>query len=343
VNVLVTGAGALLGQGIIKALRSSARVSRIIAVDSSPRAVGLYVADSAHVVPKCRDASYLPTLIELCKREKVAVIFCGTDLEVPILAEHRAEIERATRARMIVSSPESVAIADDKWLTVEFLRTNGLDAPRSALADGARELVREIGFPVVVKPRIGAGSVGLSVARNERDLEKALEVDGMIVQEYLLPDDEEFTVGTLVFDRKCHSVVALQRTLRYGNTHTATSGDFPDVAAHAALVAERLPGAYGPVNVQLRRTPRGPVVFEINARFSGTTPLRAELGFNEVDVLLRHLVDGEPIPPVKLRRAIILRWTSEVVVPLDDLETMTNRGILPHPRGEMMGADVTRR
>jgi carbamoyl-phosphate synthase large subunit len=341
--VLVTGAGALLGQGIIKALRSSARVSRILAIDSSPRAVGLYVADSARVVPKCRDASYLPALVEICKREKVEVILCGTDLEVPILAEHRADIEKATGARLIVSSPESVAIADDKWLTVEFLRNSGLDAPRSALNEGARELAREIGFPLVVKPRIGAGSIGLSVARNERELDKALEAEGMIVQEYLLPDDEEFTVGTLVFERKCHSVVALQRTLRFGNTHTAMSGDFPDVAAHAALVAERLPGAYGPVNVQLRKTERGPVVFEINARFSGTTPLRAELGFNEVDVLLRHLVDGAPIPPVQLRRAIVLRWTSEVVVPLEDLETMRSTGELAHPRGEMMGADVTRR
>jgi len=51
------------------------------------------------------------------------------------------------------------------------------------------------------------------------------------------------------------------------------------------------------VNVQCRLVDGEVVVFEINPRFSGTTSLRAMVGYNEPDVLFRHHVLGEPIEP----------------------------------------------
>jgi len=50
-KVLITGAGALLGQGIIRALRNSDLNATIIAVDPDPLAAGLYWADAAYLVP----------------------------------------------------------------------------------------------------------------------------------------------------------------------------------------------------------------------------------------------------------------------------------------------------
>jgi len=55
-SVLVTGAGSLLGQGILRA--SSLRL-RIIAADSSPLSAGLYWADAAHLVPLADGPEYL--------------------------------------------------------------------------------------------------------------------------------------------------------------------------------------------------------------------------------------------------------------------------------------------
>lgn len=336
-DVLLTGAGALLGQGILKALRASAHVRRVVAADMSPLAVGLHLADRAYLVPPFTAPSYVDEIVRIAKTEGVQAILCGTDVEVGTLSARRAEIEERTSAKLIVSGPEAVAIADDKWKTVQFLREHGLDAPRSALADGAEALAREVGFPLIAKPRNGAGSVGLHRVRTMDELRLALKDEGMVVQEHLLPDDEEYTVGAVVTEGKCRAVVALRRTLRYGNTHTAVSDDFPEVRAFVARAAEALPGAYGPVNFQLRKTARGPVVFEINARFSGTTPLRAELGFNEVEAVLRHAIEGVPVPAGTLRRGLVLRWTSEVVVPLQQVDALRTERRLEAPQGEMLG------
>ncbi len=50
------------------------------------------------------------------------------------------------------------------------------------------------------------------------------------------------------------------------------------------------------MNFQFRLDRDGrPRPFEINARFSGTTPLRALAGFNEVEMALRHVLLGEPV------------------------------------------------
>ncbi len=336
-DVLVTGTGGLLGQGIMKALRSSRRTGRIVAVDASPLAVGLHVADRAHLVPLATSERYVSEVIRIAREERVSAILCGTDTELGTLAGHRPAIESATGAKLITSDPRAVTIANDKWLTVQFLKEHGYDAPRSALADGALALADEVGFPLFAKPRGGSASIGVVKVRTQDDLARALESPGMIVQEYLTPDDEEYTVGALVFDGRCRATVSLKRTLRHGNTHTAVCDVFPEVDRYVAEVASRLPGAFGPTNFQLRLTARGPVVFEINARFSGTTPLRAELGFNEVEAVLEHVLEGKPIPDVHLRPGLVLRWMAEVLVPLADAKALAETGALASPKGKLAG------
>ena len=51
-------------------------------------------------------------------------------------------------------------------------------------------------------------------------------------------------------------------------------------------------GSMGPLNIQLRKSKGKIYVFEIHPRFSGTTPCRADVGFNEPDILLRNHLLG---------------------------------------------------
>jgi carbamoyl-phosphate synthase large subunit len=78
----------------------------------------------------------------------------------------------------------------------------------------------------------------------------------------------------------------------------------------------------GPLNIQLRldRGTRKPLVFEIHPRFSGTTPIRADVGFNEVDVLLRNLLFGESFGRFNYRTNVAaIRAFEHVIVPVDQL------------------------
>ena len=60
-------------------------------------------------------------------------------------------------------------------------------------------------------------------------------------------------------------------------------------------------------------------VFEINARFSGTTPLRALAGFREVEMCVRYLLNGEPPRQPQVKPITILRYWSEIVVDEQDM------------------------
>jgi carbamoyl-phosphate synthase large subunit len=57
------------------------------------------------------------------------------------------------------------------------------------------------------------------------------------------------------------------------------------------------------------------VCFEINVRFSGTTPVRARLGFNDVEAALEHYILGQPDVDLPLiTSGIALRYWNEAYV-----------------------------
>ena len=62
-------------------------------------------------------------------------------------------------------------------------------------------------------------------------------------------------------------------------------------------------------------------MFEINARFSGTTPMRMHFGLNEVELSLRKLLLAEDIRQPEVRNGIVLRYLEEMFV-----ENVVDRG-----------------
>jgi carbamoyl-phosphate synthase large subunit len=326
-RVLVTGAGAVLGQGIINALRRSSLAVEIASADPNPLSPGLYWVERGYVIPMADDPAYLERFEEVLAEEEPDAVLVGTDVELPILAENRAMLEQRHGTRILVSSPEVVRIADDKYETFRFCRDAGLDPPLSALPENEaelRELIETCGFPLIVKPRIGARSVGVSLVDSEEQLRAALAGrNGLVVQQVAGDPNREFTSSALVFDGKAHASIVMRRDLRDGNTHRAFIGLHPELNAFVRRAAEALQ-PYGPVNFQFRTDDEGrPHIFEINARFSGATPLRALAGFNEVEMCLRYLLYGEPIQqPPSLRPGMVLRHLSETFVTAEDVEAL---------------------
>jgi carbamoyl-phosphate synthase large subunit len=90
--------------------------------------------------------------------------------------------------------------------------------------------------------------------------------------------------------------------------------DFPEVRAYCERVGLALGARYA-INVQCRLVDGKPMIFEINPRFSGTSSIRAMLGFNEPDLLIRRHVLGETIPDrPRYRHGTVLRGLKEILV-----------------------------
>ena len=319
-KILVTGAGAVLGQGIIRALRESALNATVVAADPSPLSAGLYWTDRRHIIPLAKDPSFAGRLEELIDRERPDAVIPGTDVELHHFAAHRHAWESRYGTHVVVSSPEVVRIADDKYLTFQFLRDKGFAVPESCLPGEEHELIERIGFPLIVKPRIGARSIGVTKVEDRSALERAIAAgDNVVIQECVATDSDEYTAGALVFDGTCEASIVMRRDLRDGNTYRAYVDRYPALDAQVRRMAEAL-GAHGPVNFQFRVDASGRAkVFEINGRFSGTTPFRMRAGFNEVEMTIRRLVMGERVRQPAIRPMTILRHFEETVVPAGEL------------------------
>jgi carbamoyl-phosphate synthase large subunit len=325
-KALVTGGGAVLGQGIIKALRGSTLEAEIIAVDPNPLSSGLYWADRGYRVPMASQPGYEEAIWGILERERPNVVLVGTDVELAFFAEKRALIEADFGATVVVSDPRVVAIAEDKYETYRFMQRAGFKPPASALPEDPEALsglIDQVGFPLVVKPRIGARSAGVSVVHDATALSRALEGrQALVVQECVGSDDNEYTAGVLVFEGKTQASIVLRRDLRDGNTYRAYAGPYAELNAQVQAFGDAL-APFGPANFQFRTDPDGTArVFEINARFSGTTPMRAMLGFNEVEMCIRKLLYGTKLEQPKGRPGVILRYLQEMYVPEEQIATV---------------------
>jgi carbamoyl-phosphate synthase large subunit len=102
-----------------------------------------------------------------------------------------------------------------------------------------------------------------------------------------------------------------RRTLRGGSSWHVEVNHFEALHPLLLELGEKLP-SMGTLNVQLMVGENGPVPFEFNARFSGTTAVRAYFGFNEPEMAIRHFVLGETIPKPSIRKGMAFRYLEEV-------------------------------
>lgn len=176
--------------------------------------------------------------------------------------------------------------------------------------------------------------MGIKIIQGDEDLEEVCSYpNNLVVQEMLSEEEGEFTAGTMVVDGKCRAIVSLKRDLKDGNTYRAYREGNNPYDATISSIAERL-GVEGPANFQYRIKDGKPVIFEINGRFSGTTPLRYMFGFNEVEALLNHLFGVEEMKQPELRDGAVFRAWADVFVENDQLKELKENGVLEGYRSQ---------
>ena len=120
----------------------------------------------------------------------------------------------------------------------------------------------------------------------------------------------------------------MHRELKEGTTYRAILGDYPEVSQEARRIATALK-PMGPCNLQFRISDGCPVCFEMNIRFSGTTPIRARFGFNEVEASLKHFVLGQALDDLPIiKEGIALRYWNEVYVDPKACSNLLQDGML---------------
>ena len=330
----ITGTGSLIGQAILKCIRLSELLPKmyLVGFDYFTETVGSYWCHKNYILPdfykkKVTEKVWLDSLIQHIKDEKLEILFVGVDFELPLLAEYQQEIFEKTNCSVIVSNKEVISIGNDKYLTYLFLKDNNLYYPETYLLAEFENNISQITsqeqinsfFPLIIKPRVGARSVGVDILKNINDFyekTKNINKEEFIIQELVGDNNSEFTCGVLCSNGVLRGKIALKRTLKDGNTSKASfiKAETPAILLeYIENIAEKLK-PNGVVNLQIRMDITGiPKLFEINSRHSGTTYMRALLGYNEVDYLIRYHL-GLPLSTLEAQEGQVVRFYEEKLI-----------------------------
>ncbi|TBR11044.1 MAG: ATP-grasp domain-containing protein [Candidatus Nitrosotenuis sp.] len=335
-NVLVTAAGSIIAQGIIKSLRlaniqrSSPVTYRIFTTDINAQAAGLYRADVGVLIPRPTSPDYVDRVIKICNENKIDAVFVGSDEELMTLVTAKEQIENDTKSVLIANPEKVIRIASDKWTTYTYLKERKIFCAESALPEDREAFIRKFGFPLVVKPREGHGSLHFYVVNNNDEMKYAIssiQKAGWrpMLQEYLDGEDNEFTSGVTVDREGKHvmSSISMRKTLKGGQTYKAFIDDYDSINKCAEDVAIKI-GARGSINIQSKLMDDKPKIFEINPRFSATCPLRATAGVNEPDIIFRNVLLNEKIRIRDYRKLVCMRYWNEVYVPISTYDKTKN-------------------
>jgi carbamoyl-phosphate synthase large subunit len=292
-RVLVTGAGGPAGVAVVRSLLKRGDVE-VFAADMDGWASALYLvpADRRRIVPRGLADDFVDTLVRICRDDRIDVLFSTVDVERPGLALRRDELA-AVGTRLAAPSHETLVATLDKFRLAEVCSPT-VNVPRTRLLDEAG-VAEPWSFPVIVKPRSGAGSRGVKLIESRAALVDLGFDDSIMIQAYL-PGDE-FSVDVLA-DLDGNVIAAVPRSRERVDSGVSIAGrtvrraELEDTAAAVA----RAIGLTGVANVQLRYDVDGrPALLEVNPRFPGAMPLTIAAGV-DMPSLLHDLVLGLDVP-----------------------------------------------
>ena len=275
-SVLITGGAGDIGRGVAKILRGIPWIKSVHGMDIEDTFPSTVFYDSFVRAPAVLEANYLDALAEKVSVSGAELIIPMSEPELRFFTENR--ITEVSGVPLLMPSFNAMELGFDKLATSNYLKESGLPFPWTTRADKAAPL----GFPCIMKSRSGSGSKEVTILTNKNFREASVTSEDFIYQELLLPDNEEYTCGVFRSKSGVMSSIAIRRILAGGRTGRGQVIQNEDIDVLLNAISDKLQFT-GSINVQLRLTDRGPVVFEINPRFSSTVTFRHMLGFRDVE------------------------------------------------------------
>lgn len=258
--------------------------------------------------PRFDARDFEPWLLDMVRREGVDVLVPTVDGAVAALAGSRAALTTAG-AMVVVSEPPLCLAMNDKHAAEVMFRERGLPTPDPEA------------WPRLAKPRFGSAGKGHEVLHGPEELalwRRRCDPTGYQLQG--LVRGPEYSVDAFVAPggRPLGAVARRRVQVSGGEVMVGLTERQPDVLA----LAERIlawPGWFGPINIQVILTADGPVLIEVNPRFSSGYTLAIEAGLDAPRWLLRLRLGRDlPEAPPDWRPGLYLtryrkdlfRWSS---------------------------------
>ncbi|GAA3621318.1 ATP-grasp domain-containing protein [Flavivirga jejuensis] len=302
-NVLITGIGGNVGQGIIRNIRASQFNIKVIGANVEAFSAGNHLCDVFYKVPYAYDNDYIKTIQSIVEKEAIDLILPATDFEVYYLAKYKNKIT----CDIAVSEEETASNYLDKYNTYLHLSKYNIPFASSFLPSEYDARFQNI----ILKPRKGRGSRGIQI--NPKEYSTCSDKDYMIQE---LHEGIEITTAFYVTkSQKLHGFITFERILENGTTtHCKVITNYDEKIKKLLREIISVSKIKGSANVQSIVTKEGKIVpFEINCRISGTNSIRSNFGFKDVEYTLEEWLYKKPPSKPNIKKGVATRVLMDVI------------------------------
>ena len=304
ITILMTGAGAPGGPGVLKCLKKCNNY-KIITADANEFSSGKFLSENFEKIPHADNSNFIDEVMKVCIKHNVDVIFPLVTKELFLFSKniHRFLKENI---KVIVSNIKNLSIANNKSLLYKHLDANGVKVPEYRIVNKYIDFVKvtESVFSkngYCIKPSLSNGSRGVRIVKksiDEKDLlfnhkpnniytthenlKRILSNDNfpeLLISE-ILPGIE-YTIDTIIYKNK--PIIILPRIRSKTNSGISVSGSFVknmEIINYCKKIIKSM-DLDGPIGIQVKQNSKGEYrILEINPRIQGTSVAAIGCGIN---------------------------------------------------------------
>lgn len=269
---------------------------KVIATDCSDFAPAIYAVDRWYKVPRITEPDYLEAIADICKKENIHVIIPLQEDELIRIARDRDRFE-SMGILVALSDYDKVVLCRDKFALNSKLLNLGISSVATYLA---KDIECIPAGDIVVKPRLGAGSMETFIAHDKNTAASlvAATATEMVLQPFM--HGKEYGVDLYV-DFISGDVIAVfikeKIRMRAGETEKSISVINNDIKKLAVAAAQGL-ALRGCLDMDITEENGQYYILEINPRFGGGYPHAYLCGVNFIKMLAAN-ADGVANQPLR--------------------------------------------
>ena len=287
--------------------------SKIICTNSSELSTALSVGDKSYISPMIYEETYIPFLLEICKKEKINILVSLFDIDLPILAYNRDKFENLG-VKLILSDLSIIEVCNDKYKMNIFLKNNFFDTIYTGLSIEDEYIKNNISSEkkFILKPRWGMGSLGINISdeyeeakyfykKIRKDIDKSYlryeakqDIENSIlIQELIEGKEYGLDIVNDLEGNYITTIVKEKLAMRSGETDIAKIVHFPLLEDFGKRIADKTRHIAN-MDLDLILNDKGIFVIDMNARFGGGYPFTHKAGVNIVKII-KELLEGKTI------------------------------------------------
>lgn len=355
VDVLVLGSGPItIGQGIefdystvnaIKVLREMGL--KVAVLNDNPETVSTDFDESDVLIFDPVEYSYVKNAILSLKPDYLIPWFGG---QRPINMLHLIRKD-FPELKIPGTEVEVVDILEDRNKFAQLMNEMGIPYPifKFSSIENIRETIKEIGYPIIIRPSYTISGAHMAVIKNDEDLKEYLNFHGNLLKDFLVEKYLENSIEAeidAVSDGKDVFIPGIIEHIEEAGIHSGDSTSiFPSVnitrylqetmKEYTKIICRKL-NIVGPLNIQFAIKNDIVYIIEINPRSSRTFPF-----VSKVSGVNLAMLSSQVIMKGKLEKTYFPIEKIGVKIPIFPFDKITNSDVILGPEmrstGEVIG------